>query len=47
LREINAYISWLSQRASYIRGPARKSIEKGVGVAKKVRDLIFTQEGGS
>jgi hypothetical protein len=45
-REINAYISWLEQRASYLRGPARKSVEKRVGVAKKVRELTLAREGG-
>ncbi len=44
-REINAYISWLKQRASYLRGPARKSVEKRVAAAKKVRDLTLAHEG--
>lgn len=43
-REIHTYISWLSQRASYLRGEARKSIEKRIGVARKVRDLILGRE---
>jgi hypothetical protein len=46
LREIDAYISWLRQRACYLGGPARKLVEKRAAVAEKVRDLIFTQEGG-
>ena len=33
-QEISAYISWLKQRASYLRGPAQKSVEKRIGVAK-------------
>jgi hypothetical protein len=37
IREINAYITWLEQRASCLRGLARKSVEKRIGVAKKVR----------
>jgi hypothetical protein len=44
-QEINAYISWLKQRASYLRGPARKSVEKRVVVAKKVRELTLAREG--
>jgi hypothetical protein len=43
-QEINAYISWLKQRASYLRGPARKSVEKRVAAAKKVRELTLPRE---
>ena len=44
-QEINAYISWLKQRARHLRGPARKSVEKRVAVAKKVRELTLAREG--
>ena len=40
LPEVNAYIRTLQMRTSFLNGPPRKSTEKQLEVAIRVRDLM-------